>query len=307
MQLDVPAMSSLSLRLSPVGFDARRLHRELYRHADATASTIPSTCGRRTSPRAVLPGRSTASAPTSGTFTLTSRDGSRTAQSCEGALFQTGAFTCDDRLTCDGAVGARTCRPRCTDGIDNNGDGKIDFPNDPGCADARPTTARPPCARARLCPACADGTDNDGDGADRLPGRHRVPVAAAGAQRGLRTEQRSDRRRSRAPARRARTIGATDDSRPELRQPRRPRHDRSRSTIPTTLQSLTLDTDRLLVDTVLSFTTRRAPSRASSATTTRARSRRPMINVSSSGRALHRRVDGSTPATLGTFTLNVPA
>jgi subtilisin family serine protease len=43
----------------------------------------------------------------------------------------------------------------CDDGVDNDGDGKVDFPEDPGCAVAGfPAEA----------PGCQDGIDNDGDG-----------------------------------------------------------------------------------------------------------------------------------------------
>ena len=45
----------------------------------------------------------------------------------------------------------------CSDGIDNDGDGKIDFPNDPGCSSAIDTDETD-------VPQCSDGIDNDGDG-----------------------------------------------------------------------------------------------------------------------------------------------
>jgi hypothetical protein len=47
--------------------------------------------------------------------------------------------------------------PVCSDGVDNDGDGLIDYPNDPGCtsaADREETDNNPPCS---------DGIDNDGD------------------------------------------------------------------------------------------------------------------------------------------------
>ena len=47
----------------------------------------------------------------------------------------------------------------CTDGIDNDGDGKIDYPADPGCTSATDTDESNP-----LPAACADGIDNDKDG-----------------------------------------------------------------------------------------------------------------------------------------------
>jgi hypothetical protein len=48
--------------------------------------------------------------------------------------------------------------PQCSDGRDNDGDGKIDYPADPGCSSATDNSE----ANAR--PACSDGRDNDGDG-----------------------------------------------------------------------------------------------------------------------------------------------
>jgi len=83
--------------------------------------------------------------------------------SCEGALFASGAFTCAGGLVCDGAPGARTCRSDCSDGVDNNGDGTIDFPNDPGCSAANDNSEDDVCP-GPSCPACHDGIDNDGDG-----------------------------------------------------------------------------------------------------------------------------------------------
>lgn len=45
--------------------------------------------------------------------------------------------------------------PECSDGIDNDGDGKIDFPADPECKSADDDSE---------APECSDGKDNDGDG-----------------------------------------------------------------------------------------------------------------------------------------------
>ncbi len=50
----------------------------------------------------------------------------------------------------------------CSDGIDNDGDGKIDFPADPGCESAIDPDETD-------VPACSDGKDNDGDGAADYP------------------------------------------------------------------------------------------------------------------------------------------
>ncbi len=45
--------------------------------------------------------------------------------------------------------------PQCSDGVDNDGDGKVDFPNDNGCSSPNDNDERP---------ECSDGVDNDGDG-----------------------------------------------------------------------------------------------------------------------------------------------
>ena len=56
--------------------------------------------------------------------------------------------------------------PACSDGLDNDADGQIDFPADTGCVDAvdtDETNAVPPT------PACSDGIDNDADGLIDFP------------------------------------------------------------------------------------------------------------------------------------------
>lgn len=45
--------------------------------------------------------------------------------------------------------------PACADGIDNDGDGLVDHPADPGCQLATSDNESP---------SCDDGLDNDGDG-----------------------------------------------------------------------------------------------------------------------------------------------
>jgi hypothetical protein len=53
--------------------------------------------------------------------------------------------------------------PQCDDGIDNDGDGYVDYPNDSNCSSPSDTTelgVPPTWAPVE----CSDGTDNDGDG-----------------------------------------------------------------------------------------------------------------------------------------------
>jgi hypothetical protein len=52
--------------------------------------------------------------------------------------------------------------PQCSDGVDNDGDGKIDFPDDPGCSSYVDAVESAP-------PACMDGIDDDGDGKTDFP------------------------------------------------------------------------------------------------------------------------------------------
>ena len=56
--------------------------------------------------------------------------------------------------------------PQCIDGIDNDGDGLVDFPADLGCTSASDNTEapNPPSEPPPPAPQCSDGLDNDGDG-----------------------------------------------------------------------------------------------------------------------------------------------
>lgn len=51
---------------------------------------------------------------------------------------------------------------QCEDGVDNDGDGLVDFPADPGCTGASDDTEAP--NPNNTGPACSDGIDNDNDG-----------------------------------------------------------------------------------------------------------------------------------------------
>ncbi|MEO0602710.1 MAG: hypothetical protein AAF211_14810, partial [Myxococcota bacterium] len=53
----------------------------------------------------------------------------------------------------------------CQDGVDNDGDGLVDYPDDPGCAVGSDANEVDPFD----APSCADGLDNDGDGTADFP------------------------------------------------------------------------------------------------------------------------------------------
>jgi large repetitive protein len=104
----------------------------------------------------------------SGTFTMNVYGTIAPNGRCDGALAQAGAFTCSNGLTCQGATGNKRCSSQCSDGVDNNGDGKIDYPDDPGCSSPSDNSESTVCPGAS-CPVCADGVDNDGDTAKDYP------------------------------------------------------------------------------------------------------------------------------------------
>jgi arylsulfatase A-like enzyme len=69
-----------------------------------------------------------------------------------------------DQADADGDGFGNLCESFCADGLDNDGDGHVDFPADPGCVNA---------ASFFESPDCNDGIDNDGD--------HRIDYPADGA------------------------------------------------------------------------------------------------------------------------------
>jgi hypothetical protein len=86
--------------------------------------------------------------------------------SCESPLVATGAISCNTGYACKGTVGSRTCQPAlCSDGIDNDSDGKTDYPFDPGCDSPADDTE----ANLATAPVCADGVDNEPDGQTDFP------------------------------------------------------------------------------------------------------------------------------------------
>jgi VCBS repeat-containing protein len=95
------------------------------------------------------------------------------------AFFVLGAAVFTAFLLSDGVAGADADKPsdsalepqpQCSDGQDNDGDGKTDFGGngDPGCESATDDSESPDLPPPPLA-ACSDGQDNDGDGKTDFP------------------------------------------------------------------------------------------------------------------------------------------
>jgi len=69
-------------------------------------------------------------------------------------------FTCAAGYYCN----VNVCDPTaCNDGMDNDADGKVDWPNDPGCTSISDTDETDDCPNGPGCPACSNGVDDDSD------------------------------------------------------------------------------------------------------------------------------------------------
>ncbi len=170
-RLDLPATTSLDIEVSAAFFDDLEL---LPAACTGTALTCTSDSITETNFAAgtyylVVDGDSPSDL---GTYTITVTGKIKNGASCESPLAQSGALTCGPGFACKGTAGARVCaKAQCSDGIDNDGDGRIDYPNDPGCDSPEDDDESDTCTLATGvgCPECSDKIDNDGDGLVDFP------------------------------------------------------------------------------------------------------------------------------------------
>lgn len=80
-----------------------------------------------------------------------------------GSSFYTNDGLIVDLFVYRSAILALIEQPGCSDGLDDDGDGLVDYPADPGCADALDTNERGPDY------VCDNGIDDDGDGEADYP------------------------------------------------------------------------------------------------------------------------------------------
>jgi hypothetical protein len=124
-----------------------------------TTGTPPTTStsdGLPTSPpvSGTKPGATTTTTPvTTSTTTSTTTTASTTTSTSAPTTTSTTSTTSTTTTTTSTTT---TPLPACSDGKDNDGDGAIDYPADPGCSSQTDTNERGTIA-------CDDGTDNDSD------------------------------------------------------------------------------------------------------------------------------------------------
>ncbi|MEZ4366880.1 MAG: hypothetical protein R2939_11395 [Kofleriaceae bacterium] len=82
---------------------------------------------------------------------------------CDGTLAASGALSCGSGYEC-GPAGTCVGMFECNDGVDNDGDLLVDYPNEPGCESPLDDDEADTCPSGPDCPACSNDLDDDGDG-----------------------------------------------------------------------------------------------------------------------------------------------
>jgi hypothetical protein len=250
IQLDLPGMTNLNLNLTGLNF-----FDSSHSLLDASCTGMPIECFDA----ANMPLTNVAAGryyliidgwgSGSGTFTLNTSGTIMNGQSCESPLAQSGAITCGVGFSCKGTVGARICAPaECSDGIDNNGAGGTDYPADPGCTSTSDDSETTVCP-GPSCPACSDGIDNDGDTLIDYPADSGCLAASANNEGCAELDPIVDITTTTTLGT---LVGASDDHNPSCVTTNFPDKIFTLN-IPTTLQSLSIDTENSVVDTVLSL------------------------------------------------------
>ncbi|MBA3397412.1 MAG: hypothetical protein H0T89_32600 [Deltaproteobacteria bacterium] len=164
-ELTLPAMATLNLNLNiPTFWDSS--HSLLNASCNTTApiacrdsTSMPLTNVAAGRYYLVVDGYSTGS----GAYNVIVSGTIANGGSCEAPLAQSGALLCSSGYACKGTAGSRTCQiAQCADGLDNNSDGKTDYPNDAGCSSSSDDTETTVCPGAQ-CPVCSNTVDDDAD------------------------------------------------------------------------------------------------------------------------------------------------
>jgi large repetitive protein len=180
-RINVPQLSSLTISANTTWFMAIGIYNATCTGAHLacfTGSSTPNTTMTNVSAGTyyiMVDGYSTAS----GAYTLNVAGKIVNGGSCESALAQSGALTCDTGYACKGTVGSRTCQPAlCSDGIDNDMDGLIDYPADPGCDSPADDSENNPATP----PICKNNVDDDMDGLMDYPADYGCHAASGSTE-----------------------------------------------------------------------------------------------------------------------------
>jgi hypothetical protein len=99
----------------------------------------------------------------------------------------------------------------CEDGLDDDGDGKMDYPRDPGCDSLKDDDELDDCPNGPMCPECGNTRDDDGDGMTDYPGDATCTSASSASEACISREGVSVLSQ---PMTMGTTVGALDDTRP---------------------------------------------------------------------------------------------
>jgi hypothetical protein len=169
-RLDLPAMQSLNMNMT-ASFDTSTVLLNSTCGGTALACSDPLNMTTGALPAGtyyfVVDGYFNTS---KGTYTINTAGRIANGGLCDShPLSQIGAITCGNGYACKGTSGSKTCQPaQCGDGMDNNGNGKTDYPADPGCQSTSDDTETTVCPGAS-CPVCSNGADDDMDGLTDYP------------------------------------------------------------------------------------------------------------------------------------------
>jgi hypothetical protein len=182
-RIDVPALDALNLTLTTGGTswfgELALLNSTCGGTALACSSLVAQTNVAAGTYFVVVDGDS---ATDFGPYSIATSGTIKNGGSCESALAQSGAFVCNVGYACKGTAGSRTCQhAQCSDGIDNNGDGKIDYPNDPGCSSPSDDTETTVCPGA-MCPVCSNGIDDNANGLRDWPAEWGCSAASGASE-----------------------------------------------------------------------------------------------------------------------------
>ena len=194
----------------------------------------------------VVDGRNVGAA---GSYTLTVRLFSGVGEPCTGAIDCGPGFTCravppSTQLTCQ--------PPVCSDGRDDDGDGDIDFPADPGCTGPTDDSEADTCPSGVGCPVCSNGLDDDGDGLTDYPQDTGCLAASGGSEESCAGET-DPLLLVTAATTSGTTVGATNQLTPTCAAMSTAPERVHTLRVPYPLASLVMDTNTSPFDTVLSF------------------------------------------------------